>query len=170
MLAKKTLELNPHHSVMKEMLQRVKDASDGKLGEEIEDNARLLFHMALLNSGFNIEDPSDFATSLGKLINSGFGLKRDEPVKEIEVELEEESKSDEADSTSISLTGSSLLRPKPELINFPNDVAKSLGSSMLKPEFNKAIWKRRRALSSISSPNLPSLASFTLWSISFITL
>lgn len=98
MLAKKTLELNPHHSVMKEMLTRVKDASDGKLGEDIEDNARLLFHMALLNSGFNIEDPSDFASSLGKLINSGFGLKRDEPVTEIEVELEEETKSDEADS------------------------------------------------------------------------
>lgn len=90
MLAKKTLELNPHHSVMKEMLAKVKDATDGKLGEDEEDMARLLFHMALLNSGFNIEDPSDFATSLGKLINTGFGLKRDEPITEIEIELEEE--------------------------------------------------------------------------------
>lgn len=34
MLAKKTLELNPHHSVMKEMLARVKESSDGKLGDE----------------------------------------------------------------------------------------------------------------------------------------
>jgi hypothetical protein len=31
MLAKKTLEINPHHSVMKELLQRVKDAADGEL-------------------------------------------------------------------------------------------------------------------------------------------
>jgi HSP90 family molecular chaperone len=77
MLAKKTLELNPHHSVMKEMLSKVKESSDGKLGEDQEDMARLLFHMALLNSGFNIEDPSDFASSLGKLINTGFGLARD---------------------------------------------------------------------------------------------
>jgi len=83
MMAKKTLELNPNHSVMKEMLSRVKDSSDGKLGEDEEDMARLLFHMALLNSGFNIEDPSDFASSLGKLINTGFGLKRDQPVEEI---------------------------------------------------------------------------------------
>jgi len=98
MLAKKTLELNPHHSVMKEMLAKVKDATDGKLGESEEDMARLLFHMALLNSGFNIEDPSDFASSLGKLINTGFGLKRDQPVEEIEVELEDESKSGEADT------------------------------------------------------------------------
>lgn len=77
MLAKKTLELNPHHSVMKEMLSKVKASSDGKLGDETEDMARLLFHMAMLNSGFNIDDPSDFASSLSKLINTGFGLKRD---------------------------------------------------------------------------------------------
>lgn len=61
MLAKKTLEINPHHSIMKELLTKVKASSDGKLGEEAEDSARLLFHMALLNSGFNIEDPTDFA-------------------------------------------------------------------------------------------------------------
>jgi len=29
MLAKKTLEINPHHSVMKEMLKAVKDNTDG---------------------------------------------------------------------------------------------------------------------------------------------
>ena len=98
MLAKKTLELNPHHSVMKEMLAKVKDSSDGKLGDEQEDMARLLFHMALLNSGFNIEDPSDFASSLGKLINTGFGLKRDQPVEEIEVELDDDKASSEADT------------------------------------------------------------------------
>jgi len=98
MLAKKTLELNPHHSVMKTMLSKVKDSSDGKLGEPEEDMARLLFHMALLNSGFNIDDPSDFAGSLSKLINTGFGLSRDEPVTEIEVELEDDSQNDEADN------------------------------------------------------------------------
>jgi len=98
MLAKKTLELNPHHSIMKEMLTRVKENSDGKLGDEEEDMARLLFHMALLNSGFNVEDPSDFAASLGKLINTGFGLKRDQPVEEIEIELDDEKESEEADS------------------------------------------------------------------------
>ena len=46
----------------------------------------------MLNSGFNIEDPSDFASSLGKLINTGFGLARDQAIEEIEIELEEESK------------------------------------------------------------------------------
>jgi heat shock protein beta len=77
MMAKKTLELNPHHSVMKELLQKVKDSVDGQLDETTEDLARLMFNMAMLNSGFNIDEPSDMTTPLQKLINVGFGLKRD---------------------------------------------------------------------------------------------
>jgi len=64
MMAKKTLELNPHHSVMKEMLQKVKDSVDGQLDEQTEDLARLMFNMAMLNSGFNIDEPSDMTTPL----------------------------------------------------------------------------------------------------------
>ena len=64
MMAKKTLEINPHHSVMKEMLQKVKDSVDDKLDEASEDYARLMFNMAMINSGFNIDEPSDFTGPL----------------------------------------------------------------------------------------------------------
>jgi len=90
MQAKKTLELNPHHSAMKEMLSKVKNSDDGKLDESTEDLARLMYQMAMLNSGFNIDQPSDFTAPLQKLINVGFGLDRHEPVEEIEIEVEEE--------------------------------------------------------------------------------
>jgi hypothetical protein len=33
MMAKKTLEINPHHSVMKEMLAKLKDSVDEKVDE-----------------------------------------------------------------------------------------------------------------------------------------
>jgi len=90
MLAKKTLEINPHHSLMKELLTNVKESPDEELDEATKDYAKLLFNMALLNSGFGIEEPSDFTGPLQKLINVGFGLDRDEPVEEIEVEIDEE--------------------------------------------------------------------------------
>lgn len=77
MMAKKTLELNPHHSTMKSMLQAVKDSVDGKLEDTTEDLARLMFSMAMLNSGFNIDNPNDLTGPLQKLINVGFGLDRD---------------------------------------------------------------------------------------------
>jgi len=58
MMAKKTLEINPHHSVMKELLNKVKNSVDGKTDAQTEDLASLLYNMALLNSGFNIDDPN----------------------------------------------------------------------------------------------------------------
>lgn len=72
------------------MLNKVKDSADGKLGEDTEDMARLLFHMGMMNSGFDIQDPTDFASSLSSLIHTGLGLSRNEPVVEIEIEIEAE--------------------------------------------------------------------------------
>lgn len=65
MLAKKTLELNPHHPVIKEMLNKVKEMSgDDDVSEELVEYADLIFNMALLNSGFLIENPTDFTLPL----------------------------------------------------------------------------------------------------------
>lgn len=43
MLAKKTLELNPHHSITKQMLNTVKETDSDKLDDTTEDLARLMF-------------------------------------------------------------------------------------------------------------------------------
>ena len=90
MMAKKTLEINPHHSVMKELLNKVKNSVDGKTDAQTEDLANLLYNMALLNSGFNIDDPNQMTGPLQKLINVGFGLDREEPIEEIEIDIEPE--------------------------------------------------------------------------------
>ena len=89
MLAKKTLELNPHHPVMKLLLEKVKE-SEGELDEASSEYANLLFNMAIINSGFIVENPMDLTEPLEKLIKVGFGLARDEPTEEIEVELDED--------------------------------------------------------------------------------
>jgi len=90
MLAKKTLELNPHHPVIKEMLQRVKNAVGGEVEESVGEYATLLYNMALLNSGFLIENPSDFIAPMQKLLKVGFGMRADAPVEEIEVDISSE--------------------------------------------------------------------------------
>jgi len=85
MLAKKTLELNPHHPVIKEMLQRVK--ADENADEETREYGTLLYNMALLNSGFLIENPTEFIIPMQKLLKVGFGIRKDAPVEEIEVDI-----------------------------------------------------------------------------------
>lgn len=87
MLAKKTLELNPHHPVIKELLSRVKASEGGEMDPEVTEYADLLFNMALLNSGFLIENPADFTAPLQKLLKVGFGIRRDAPIEEIEVDI-----------------------------------------------------------------------------------
>lgn len=64
MLAKKTLELNPHHPVIKSMLTKVRNLDESESSEELAEYADLLYNMALLNSGFLIENPSDFTVPL----------------------------------------------------------------------------------------------------------
>lgn len=57
MLAKKHFEINPNHPVMKELLDWVKSAG-GEPDAETIATCNLVFDMALLNSGFIIEDPT----------------------------------------------------------------------------------------------------------------
>jgi heat shock protein beta len=87
MLAKKALEINPNHGVMKVLLERVKA---GNVDAETTEYVDLLFQMALLNSGFSVDEPSHLTDPLEKLIRVGFGIARDAPIEEIEVELDEE--------------------------------------------------------------------------------
>lgn len=43
MLARKTLELNPHHPVMKQLLETLKSSEEGQLDEVQSEYADLLF-------------------------------------------------------------------------------------------------------------------------------
>jgi molecular chaperone HtpG len=74
MMAKKSLEINPSHPVMKKMLEKIKDSEDSSLDEASTEYADLLYQMALLQSGFSIEQPSVLSEPLQRLVNVGFGL------------------------------------------------------------------------------------------------
>ena len=94
MSAKKTLELNPSHPVIKKLLNELKE-SDGEMSDVSKEYATLLWNMAILNSGFSVTDPVDLTEPLEKLIKVGFGLERDAPSEEIEVELDDEEEEEE---------------------------------------------------------------------------
>mmetsp|Transcript_21678 Transcript_21678/g.15970 ORF Transcript_21678/g.15970 Transcript_21678/m.15970 type:complete len:122 (-) Transcript_21678:32-397(-) len=88
MLAKKTFELNPHHPVIKEMLTRVKNLEENPgLEGDLGDYTDMLFNMAMLNSGFLIDNPSDLTIPMQKLLKVGLGLSREAEVEEIEIDI-----------------------------------------------------------------------------------
>lgn len=75
MSAKKHLEINPNHSIIAELRDRVaKDKSD----KTVKDLVVLLFETSLLSSGFTLEDPQVHAQRIYRMVKLGLGLEDDE--------------------------------------------------------------------------------------------
>lgn len=53
--------------------------------------AQLLHETALLNSGYALDNPSDYARKFFKIFNGALGIPKNAPIEEIEVDLEDDS-------------------------------------------------------------------------------
>merc|ERR1712054_15312 len=74
MAAKKTLELNPDHSIIKTLKEKVdEDASD----KSVKDLVMLLFETSLISSGFALDDPSIHGGRIFRMIKLGLGIDED---------------------------------------------------------------------------------------------
>merc|ERR1711972_1287655 len=93
MSGRKTLEVNPNHPVIADLLSKVKADKDDK---PALDTAQVLFQTALLESGYEIADPSALVNRVYRLMSKELGVDPDAPIKEVEVpEGEEEAEEDE---------------------------------------------------------------------------
>jgi len=86
--SKKTLEINPFHPIIKEL--KVKSASDPS-DKSINDLAALLYDAALLQSGYTMKEPNDFATRIHRVVSNGLDIDPNAPVDEDTTDQEEES-------------------------------------------------------------------------------
>merc|ERR1712183_526881 len=93
MSGRKTLEVNPNHPVIVDLLQKVKDDKENSAAV---DTAQVLFQTALIESGYEIADASALVTRVYRLMSKELGVDPDAPMKEVEVpEEEEEEEADE---------------------------------------------------------------------------
>merc|ERR1712118_400848 len=63
---KKKTEVNPNHSIMTELKKK---ASADKSDKTVKDLIWLLFDTSLLTSGFNLDEPTQFAGRIHRMIN-----------------------------------------------------------------------------------------------------
>merc|ERR1711971_1339016 len=92
MSGRKTLEVNPNHPVIVDLLAKVKV---NKEDSSALDTAQVLFQTALIQSGYDIADPSALVNRVFRLMSKELGVDPDAPLKEIEVPEEEEEAEEE---------------------------------------------------------------------------
>jgi len=71
MMAKKTMELNPDHAIIKALKTKFAEDSTDKSSKDL---VMLLYETSILTSGFSLDDPSSFAGRIHKLIRLGLSI------------------------------------------------------------------------------------------------
>merc|ERR1712242_527319 len=98
MVSKKTMEVNPKHPIMTELKKK---ASADKSDKTVKDLIWLLFDTSLLTSGFNLDEPTQFAGRIHRMIKLGLSIDDDDeglpPLEEVDGAADEASKMEEVD-------------------------------------------------------------------------
>merc|ERR1719416_65327 len=92
MSGRKTLEVNPKHPVVVDLLNKVKA---NKEDAAAHDTAQVLFQTALIESGYELADASALVNRVYRLMSKELGVDPDAPLTEVEVPEEEEEAEEE---------------------------------------------------------------------------
>jgi len=77
MAAKKQMEINPDHTIVKALKTKVEADKNDK---SVKDLVNLLFETSLMSSGFSLEDPTVHASRIYRMIKLGLGVEDDEEI------------------------------------------------------------------------------------------
>ena len=107
--------------------------------------ATLLYEAALLNSGFSLSDPSEFAAKFFKIFNPAMGISKDAKVEDVEVDLDDV-EDEEPTITPVSGSSGNFRKQKQKIKNFLGEgIKETIDSNSIKLEFDDPREKGKKA-------------------------
>lgn len=91
---KKTLEINPRHPLIKQMLNRVKDNAEDQTASDL---AVVLFETATLRSGYQLADTKAYGDRIERMLRLSMNVALDEQIEEEPEEEPEEPAEDDSE-------------------------------------------------------------------------
>lgn len=96
MMSKKTMEINPNHPIVISLKAKVEESTTERTTKDL---IFLLFETAMLTSGFNLDEPTNFASRIHRMIKFALSIGDDEKETEEKVPdlVADETKKDESE-------------------------------------------------------------------------
>ncbi|CAF0736321.1 unnamed protein product [Rotaria sordida] len=88
---KKSLEINPRHPLIKDLLRRVQDSKDDKIAFDL---ANVMIEAATLRSGYDLKDSVGFADRIESMLRRAMGISLDEQIEDEPTDEEKQVKLD----------------------------------------------------------------------------
>ena len=97
-MSKKTMEVNPHNSIVAELRQKAEiDQSD----KTVKDLIWLLYETSLLTSGFSLDESSQFANRIHRMIKLGLSIFEDDNAGDDELPPLDDAPADDNNNTKL---------------------------------------------------------------------
>jgi len=87
---KKTLEINPRHPLIKDLLRRIEDSKDDQTAVDL---AKVMVEAATIRSGYDLKDSAGFADRIESMLRRAMGVSLDEKVDEEPIDEDIDAKS-----------------------------------------------------------------------------
>ena len=105
MMGRKSMEINPNNKIIVSLNEKVKESEETRNVKLVKDLSWLLYDIAMISSGFTLENPKSFANRIHSLIAIGLNI---DDIVDNDSDNKEEENNENTDSNELSEEGTTM--------------------------------------------------------------